>query len=392
MNRYLKIQNVLLYLFFFTLNFEVWDPLNTGGFFSIAKLTGFLYAISLVPKIQMFLKIPKVFKPYVRLISFFYVFLVCISLININIYSTDFLQLSILQNLVLFVFLLNHELLNPGVLEKSFIYFFLGSMVLALCFYLGIGLGISDDGRISLFGDNENIIGVRMVISTLILTHILLKYRNVMSKFTFLLLPLFYIPLISLTLNTGSRLSFISLFLGIAVTIVLYKNRSVFNKIFILLSGLIASIFLFNLAMETEVLGARLTKTANEGNLAGRDDIWLSILPLIENNWIIGVGNTGYVEYVSRIYGKIISPHNVIIEVLAYSGIIGLSLFLNFIGSTFLLAFKYFRKYNEVIPFVFIVPISGIILSAQILTFKLGWVIFAFAVSRSTYIKMNNIQ
>lgn len=386
----LKTQNFLLYLFFFSLNFEVWDPFNTGGNFSVAKLTGFLYAFSLIPKIQSFLKIPRGLKPYVRLLLFFYVFLVFISFININFYSSDFLQFSILQNLILFVFLLNHERLSPGALEKSFIFFFIGSLTLSACFYLGLGLEINSEGRVSLFGDNENIIGIRMVISSLILTHIILKYRKRVSKFIYLLLPLAYIPLVTLMLNTGSRLSFISLFLGISVIFILYKKQGVFSKILILGIGVVAAIFLFDLAMQSEVLSARLTKTAEDGHLAGRESIWLTVMPLIENNLIFGVGRTGYLEYVNRIFGGNKSPHNVIIEVLAYTGIIGLFVFLRFLYKIFLSSFRYLREYNEVVPFVFIVPISGIILSAQILTFKLGWVIFAYAASRVLYLNMKS--
>src|SRR5690554_4304397 len=136
----LKTQNFLLYLFFFSLNFEVWDPLNTGGNFSIAKLTGFLYAFSLISKIQQFTRLPKNLRSYIRLLFFFYGFLVFINIININPYSADIFQFSIFQNLILFVFLLNHERLSPGALEKSFIFFFIGSLVLTACFYLGISL------------------------------------------------------------------------------------------------------------------------------------------------------------------------------------------------------------------------------------------------------------
>src|SRR5690554_120355 len=386
----LKTQNFLLYLFFFSLNFEVWDPFNTGGNFSVAKLTGFLYAFSLIPKIQKFIFIPKIFIKETRLLIFFYCFLIFINLININFYSSNVFQFSIFQNLILFIFLINHERLNPGVLEKAFIFFFIGSLVLAACFYLGIGLETNVEGRVSLFGDNENIIGVRMVISSLILTHIILKYRKRVSKFIYLLLPLAYIPLVTLMLNTGSRLSFISLFLGISVIFILYKKRGVFSKILILGIGTIAAFILFDIAMESEVLGTRLTKTAEQGHLAGRDEIWLDILPLIENNWIVGVGRTGYVEYALRLYGSIKSPHNVIIEVLSYTGIIGLFVFLRFLYKIFLSSFRYLREYNEVVPFVFIVPVSGILLSGQILNFKLGWVIFAYAASRVLYLNMKS--
>lgn len=384
----LRIQNSLLYLFFISLNFEVYDPLNTGGNFSVAKLTGFLYAFSLISKIQYFLKSPIGLKTEVKFIFFFYIFLVFISLINANVYSSDIIQFSILQNLILFVFLLNHERLNPGVLEKSFIFFYLlGSLVLAACYYLGIGLETNVEGRVSLFGDNENIIGVRMAVSALVLTHIILKYRKRISKFIYILLPFGYLPFVNLLLNTGSRLSYISLFFGISVVFFLHKQRGVFSRVLFLVVGVIAAIFLYNLALQSEALATRLTKTVDEGNLSGRDEIWSSILPLIEDNWIIGVGRTGYIEYITKLYGSIKSPHNVIIEVLAYTGIIGFMLFFGFIGKAFLNAYNYFRKYNEVIPFVFFVPILGIILTAQLLTHKLGWVIFAYAASRALYLK-----
>ena len=381
-----KTQNFLLYLFFFSLNFEIWDPLSTSGIFSVAKLTGFLYAFSIISKLNYFLIIPKNIKVYVKLLLFFYSFLVIMNLININYYSSDFLYFSFLQNIILFIFLINHERLSPGIIEKGFISFFIGTLVLSGCYFLGLGLEINIEGRVSLFGDNENIIGVRMVISALILTHIILKYRNKLLKIVYIFLPFCYFPLVTLTLNTGSRLSFISLFLGVSLIFLIYQNKNIFFKILILTFGIYASIFLFDLAMQSEVLGTRLIKTAEDGHLAGRNDIWVSILPLIESNWIVGVGKTGYAEYSSRLFGVIKSPHNVFLEILAYTGVIGLFLFLSFLIKSFRDSYRYLKLYNEVVPFVFIVPILGIILSAQILNFKLGWVIFAYAASRTLYL------
>jgi hypothetical protein len=382
----LSIQNKLLYLFFFSLNFEIWDPLNTEGSFSVAKLTGFLYAFSLIPKLGHFLIIPHQLKSLVRLILFFYAFIVIINLINLNNFSSDFLFFSFLQNIILFLMLLNHERLNPGTIEKGFISFFLGSIALAGFYFLGIGVETSAEGRVSLFGDNENIIGVRMVVSSLILTHIILKYKQKIFKIVYYVLPLLYFPFVLLILKTGSRLSFISLFLGFSIIFILYQNKNIVSKILVLVIGAFTAIFLFDLAMQSEVLGVRLTKTAESGHLGGRDEIWFSLLPLIENNWLIGVGKTGYAEYAIRFYGVLKSPHNVIVEVLAYTGIIGLLLFLSFVFKSFWYSFKYLKYYNEIVPFIFVIPISGILLSAQILTFKLGWVIIAYAASRKLYL------
>lgn len=355
--------------------------------FSISKLTGFLYLVSLIPKAKYFLKIPKPLKFSIRILIFFYLVLVTVNFLNINNYSTDILQFPILLNIILLILLLNHEKLSPGVLEKGFISFFIGTLVTVVCFFLAIGTEINAEGRVSIFGDNENIIGIRTVISILILTHVIFNYKNKIPKLLFLLLPLLYLPLVVLMITTGSRLAFISLFFSLALIFLIYQKGSFLNKLFVIAFGSIVLLFIYNVALESEVLGARLLKTAESGNLAGRDEIWLSILPLIEGNLIFGVGRTGYVKYITSVYGYLRSPHNVIIEVLSYSGIIGLFLYFSFIFQAIFNSFRYYSITKNIIPIVFFVPIFGIILSAQILYLKLAYVIFAFGISRKLYLK-----
>lgn len=381
-----KFQNIALILFFFFLNFEVWDPLSTGGNFSIAKLFGYLYVISILSRLKYFLHIPKKAGALIRLPFIFYGLIVLINLININIHSADIFMFSMLQNIVLFWFIFNHERINPNIIEKGFISFALGSLTLAFFYFQGIGIEINTEGRVSIFGDNENIIGIRMVTSVFILTHLLLQKQYKIRKIIKLIIACAYFPLIALLLNTGSRVSFISLFIGLSLAFILYKSRNWFLKIVILSIGIYASIFAYQAAMESEVLGMRLMNTIDEGHLAGRDEIWKSILPLIQDNWIVGVGWTGYVEYMIGIYGRVRSPHNVILEVLAYSGIIGLFLFLAFIIKSFIYSFIYYKNNKSLIPFLFIIPITGLLLSAQMLHFKLAWIILAYAASRKFYI------
>lgn len=388
----LNAKDVFLFIFIFSLNFEIWDPFYTGGYFSISKLTGFIYTISILPKAQYFLKVPQNIKITVNLIMVFYVLLVVMNFLNVNFRSQDVFQFSILQNLFLFVLLINHERLNPGVLEKSFYFFFAGSLVLSICFFLGIGVEVSlDYGRISIFGDNENVIGMRMGVSTLILTHIIFKNKSRIFQLRRLVLVAAYIPLIILAINTGSRLAFITIFLGLFFSFILHQTRGVILKLFSLTIGLIAATVLLKIALQSEVLAERLLKTTEEGHLSGRDEIWSSIMPLIENNLIVGVGTTGYFKYSFEKFGQFLSPHNVIVEVLAYSGILGLFLYFTFIGKVFLAAFRYYREYKDIVPFIFIVPIFGLVLSGQLLNLKLGWTIFAYAASRRFILSDYNV-
>ena len=38
-----SIVAIVIFVFFFSLNFEIWDPLHTNGSFSVAKLFGIIY-------------------------------------------------------------------------------------------------------------------------------------------------------------------------------------------------------------------------------------------------------------------------------------------------------------------------------------------------------------
>lgn len=380
-----KLQNTSLVLLFFSINFEVWDPLNTGGWFSLSKLFGIIYFLTILPTINKFIVIPKKVRSTVTPLILFYILLLLMNSLNIGYASSDFLSASILLNIIFFVFVINHERLIPGVIEKAFIGFLFGAVLSVIFFYLGIGVEVTLDGRVSLFGDNQNIIGLRMVIALFFLTHLLIKYEKNLSRVFSLLIFLLYIPFTTLLLNTGSRVAAISLMLGVILFIALYKFKNIFIKALIILAFIFLSGAGLNLILSSEIVGKRLMKTVEQGNLAGRDDIWRSIWPLIQDNPLFGVGQTGYADFTTKAFGRLISPHNVILEVLSYTGFIGLFLYLLFIYRAFFSSLKYYIKYGYVIPLLFAIPIAGVLLSGQILTFKLGWFVLAYATTRKYY-------
>lgn len=382
-----KLQNTLLALLFFSINFEVWDPLNTGGIFSLAKFFGIIYLVSILPSINKFIVIPKKIRSILIPIFLFYFLLFLMNIININYLANDVFSSSILLNIIFFVFIINHERLVPGVIEKSFIGFLIGALLSTAAFYFGIGLEIESDGRVKLFGDNQNLIGIRMVVASFLLTHYILKYRYTLSKILIALLFLAYMPILTLLFNTGSRVSVISLLLGTALFFILYRTKKIATKAVSMIVLLSFSGIVIDSVLKSDVVGARLTKTIEEGNLAGRDEIWSDILPLIQNNFLLGVGQTGYIDFFRRIRDAVPSPHNVIIEVMSYTGIIGTVLYLLFVYRVFFSSLRYYFKYNELIPLLFAVPVAGILFSGQILTFKLGWFIFAYAATRNYYTK-----
>ena len=113
-------------------------------------------------------------------------------------------------------------------------------------------------------------------------------------------------------------------------------------------------------------------------DLSGRDIIWQNIMPLIKDNLVFGVGNVGYSEFSQSTFGLFNSPHNVFLEILCYTGIIGLSIYLVFLFRIFSKCYQLYKTENNLLPLILLIPVLGIIASSQILDVKTGWIIFAF--------------
>ncbi len=143
----MPLRNIALYLFFFCLTFEVWDPLNTNGSFSISKLTGWIYALAMAPQIMRSRiggRTTAFLKPILLLFGLF----TTMSVLNSEQGSESVVDLTILQNVVLFWLLLIHVRTEPLVLEKGMLQLCSGfgcnSLVM---FRAGIGVGYDALGR-----------------------------------------------------------------------------------------------------------------------------------------------------------------------------------------------------------------------------------------------------
>ena len=138
--------------------------------------------------------------------------------------------------------------------------------------------------------------------------------------------------------------------------------------------------------LESSVLMDRLTRTAEEGDLAGRDTIWLSILPLVENNPLVGVGKTGYDLFTYRTFGGDKSPHNVVIEILSYTGLIGLIIYSYFLFRIVQSSVRIYKFNGTILPLLLLIPIASLFLAGQALSSKIVWIIFAFVAAQTIFI------
>jgi O-antigen ligase/polysaccharide polymerase Wzy-like membrane protein len=368
------IQRISLLLYFFSINFEVWDIFD--GAFSLAKVAGYIYIATILPQLRLFLVVGEL-KSILRVIWIFFGLLTLISILNINYWSNAFFLFPTFQNIVLFWILMNHEKRDPQVLEKGLLAFAFGSVVLTMMYIAGIGVTIIQ-GRVSVFGANANTIGLFLCISIIIL--ILASLQNNLKLGFFRILLLLPIPLmLKFMADTGSRVAFFSFVAAFVTGIFIYKTKNLQSKIVVFIVGIGVFILAGSYMMKSDILMRRVMDSVQKGDIASRDIIWVHLFQLISDNPVFGVGLTGYSKYSQNVIGELGSAHNVFIEVLCYTGIVGLLIFLIFMSKILFSAYFKYRKYGIILPAILMIPLLTNMLTHQILNAKIAWAIFAFA-------------
>lgn len=374
------IQRCLLYIYFFSLNFQIFNLLGLG---TPARLFGFLYILAILPQLNLFVKVSNISSVLIKIFLFFSL-LTLISALNINYYSYSFLNTTILLNILFFWFLINHERKDPGVLMKGFFSFALGSFFLSILYKLGIGTEVSG-GRLTIFGDNANAIALRMSISAIVLTYLAINDDlNLKKSRFFLLIPL---PILfEFMLQTGSRKAFIALAIAFVLCVFMHKSKRMVYKVLGFGVSVAAGFYFYKSLMASEVLYLRLVSAIETGE-TGRNEIWDNVISIFISSPVSGVGMSGYHEAYMNIAGTVVSPHNVLLEVLVYTGIVGFILYISFLFSASFQAFLVYRKYNYLLPLLLLVPVFAMITGGQALGGKIPWSILALSVSTVFYTK-----
>ena len=347
---------------------------------SVSKVTGWIYLLTILPRITHFTRVDTI-KPLMRPVGLFFGLLTIMNVLNSSEANAAFFDASLFQNIFLFWFLINHERKEPLVLEKGMICFALGSVALALLFKAGIGIDY-DVGRVRIFGDNSNGIGLRMSISMAILVLAVVQNKIKFGRLRYLLL----IPLplmLQLLFESGSRVALIAFVLAFVTGVVLLKTKRPFGKVAALLISVVVFFYGWQVMMESELLVNRLLESYYEGNMSGREIIWPTLLPLIESNPLFGVGQTGYVAYSEEAMGYLVSPHNVFLEVLCYTGSVGLIIYLIFLYRVSKRGYGSYKTEGLLLPLLLLFPVCGVLFSGQILVSKIGWCILAYITGSS---------
>ena len=269
--------------------------------------------------------------------------------------------------------------------------FVFGNIILSILFLLKIGIEIDiESGRLSMFGSNENQLGIYMDIAiiTIISSWIINDAFNI-GKLRYAIIPIVF-PMLSLIVATGSRTALVILISAIVVTIITKRSSSGISKLVFTIVGFVALFYSYRvLVPEGSVMDERIVATIEDGNTSGRTDIVENLIPYAMKHPIFGVGQTGYVEVARLALKKVsvingitygYSPHNVLIEILLYTGVIGLILMLIFWIGIIRSSYRIYKYKGKPVYMLLLIPILACIASGQILGDKYAWLIYAIII------------
>lgn len=383
-SRIKNFQYFLACLFFASLNFEMFTPIVEG--FSVTKMVAIVYLAGVMLTPYSMLSTNKIGVVVYSALAMFFVMVVS-SVVNMY-HNTVFFDTTIFLNILIFVLLLNHQKKDNRVLHEGLLWFSISCFVMGVLFYQGIGLTYDNIGRVRIFGDNSNATGIKMAVGILFLLNYCLEHPTIQDennlkgkKIYKPWLLLLTIPMFMLLFGTASRTALLVLASGAILFVLLRKTGSNKKKLISLAVGIAALVIGYIVISKQDVVMARMNDTIEEGNISGRDVIWNVYLPLIEEHPIIGTGFTGHYDRAQFVLGQAMSPHNVLIEVALYSGVIGLFFFLVFLYNVFTCAWKYQKYLNNLGPLITSMAIVGMVLSGQALGVKLFWALAAYALS-----------
>lgn len=392
-----KIERILLYTFSAFLSLGIFNPFNptaileedTTGFTPVQIISVLFVFVALVRK-------KNYVKYWVSTLPLFVLFLLLLVsglLYDYTMYANKLVFnykfiISILFYLLIAIYFARDTKLRFWCL----VIFALGSTMVSSLYISGVlePFALMSKGRLFLFGENPNSSSTRMAISGLIWLYIILENPAQWSKIRYLFLFGVFV-LLWFVLVSGSRGSLVALVLS-AVFMFFRARISLKIKVFTLLFFIPSLYFIYDLVandMELSIID-RMDSMLERGETGSRTKIWETVLEIINDNILIGVGENGYIDEMTTRFGHYIDPHNMFLYVFACGGILALITLLVFIGKLMLDIYK-ILSYSA-FPFaLFLLVLFVAVKTGGVLTYIVMWYFFGVAKSYCLEKKITNL-
>jgi O-antigen ligase len=290
---------------------------------------------------------------------------------------------------LLLLFWISSSLLRVELLtRRALLAFAFASVVLALGTLLQLpGFSTSIESRvgerITALDFNPNYLAYTMALAAVILigTALEIKVRYSWSKALLIALVL---PLLALTVRTGSRTGVAAFLIGFAMC--LLPNRQSGRRLIIIVLCVFVGVSMVALVTQHQTVLTRFEQSTS-GNLAGRQVIIPASLQMIAERPLFGWQPVAYWEELGRRVGKIWGAkdaHNLVFHLLMEVGLLGAVPFLIGVALCTLGAWKARTGQFGNLPFALLIMTLSANLTHTYLARKPQWLILALAVAAAT--------
>lgn len=284
---------------------------------------------------------------------------------------------------------------HPNLIYWSMAVFALVSIIISTLFIFGFldSYMFWAGGRASLFGENANSYSTRMACSAMFLFFLILENPLNLNKWRYPLLIAEF-PLFFTIMASGSRGSFIVVFLCLALYILFFKTKNAINKCIFTALMFCAIILTIHYISENNTnfsLFDRLTSTIETGDDAGRTRLSFAAKSIFFDNFLFGVGAPEFTRQMLSEFGLTHTVHNMYWYVAATTGVFGLLAFLLFLVSLGIQT--WISRYKT--PFAFVLYVAMLLIGSKTggaLTYVTMWYIFAIAASFSELKQLKHAQ
>jgi O-antigen ligase len=379
-NNTIKFQTFTLCLYFFSIHFESWDPFETGIDFLVTKITIVLYLIACIPNFKRF-RYLKSYTKFIKPILLIFTISTISGFLNQRPFYSEYFSMVFFLNILMFLLMLIHFQRDRIAIINALKYFAFGGIFLTLFFVLGIETDNSFGvGRLTVFDVNHNMLAVNMSIVFIIIFYHLIYVKDNYKIVT--TIYVIFIPIIIVFIaSTGSRSGVLTLITAVLLLFLLSTSKNIIKKHLSAIIGVFLFIGILSYFSNNSIVGDRLKNSSNTGDLSGRDETWLEMLPIVNVKPYFGIGHNGFDYEVQYIYGESRSAHNVFLTILITSGFAGLILFLFFLFRIIKKATSNYKKNNDILSVVLLVPILVMALVAHLLSTKIEWGIFVYIIT-----------
>lgn len=372
-----KIISFFICLFCFSLNFEKVNLLGLNIDYLVSKITFIILFMVSILNYKKYLN-PMPFSKFVYSLIAFFICLTIANYLNTNSISNAYFDASLFINILVFIIIVNASRFDPKILLKSVFSFSLGSILLTALYFMDVA-NSNYEGRQTVFGLNQNVLGMMLVVAFFTILFLFQKRKEIFTRYINIL-ALFLPLLFFLIIRTGSRTAFISTVLSFFIFL-FFSSLNKIKKIAISISVFFASVYVWFFYLKDSLIISRLNSTIGSGDLSNRDIIWGKIFQVLKGNYVFGIGKTGYVYKMTGVFsldGGSTSPHNVVIEIISYTGFVGLIIILPFFYYIFKNGYLARKLNGNYISLIYLMLILALILSGQLLDQKFAWILLAY--------------